>query len=95
MDFTLMLPSASAGLKRRCICVGEVKRAAVLVDRSASPIDLFAAWQDPQHLLHARAYAVISQLFTYMQFWKVGVHRRCSGRGAAAASTLARKWALH
>ena len=89
-----MLPAASAGLKRRCICVGEVKRAAVLEDESASPIDLVAAWNDHQHPLLARASAVISQLFTYMQFWKVSVHRH-SGCGAAAASTLARKWALH
>lgn len=73
MDFVLMLPASaeSASIKRRCICVGEVKRASVLVDASMSPADLIEAWQGTQHPLHGRASAVISQVFTYMQFWKL------------------------
>jgi hypothetical protein len=49
--------------KRRCICVGEVKTVARLMDQSQQqPLDLIGAWRDSRHPRCAQAQQVISQV---------------------------------
>ena len=71
-----MLPDLSVKpceYQYRCICVGKVRRAQVLsADVAEAPVDLVAAWHDGESGLQARVRAVISELFTDMQLWKVG-----------------------
>ena len=59
--------------KLYCICACKVRRAQVLSAGVAeAPVDLVAAWHGGESGLQARVRAVISELFTDMQLWKVG-----------------------
>jgi hypothetical protein len=51
--------------KRRCVCVGEVKKPSALLCRLDDLPDLVAEYEEGDQ----NAVAVISQIFTYMQLW--------------------------
>ncbi|PNH05089.1 hypothetical protein TSOC_008675 [Tetrabaena socialis] len=58
--------------KRRCVLVGEIKTVQRLMEQVDKPMDLRGAWSDASHRQHhAQARAVISQLYTYMQVWRI------------------------
>ena len=68
MDLTMCLPDeAQKAGRRRCICVGEVKVPAKLMVSPGEPVDLVAAWNAGEK----QARAVVAQLFTYMQVWRM------------------------
>ena len=68
MDLTLCVPDeAQKAGRRRCICVGEVKVPAKLMVSPGEPVDLVAAWNAGEK----QARAVVAQLFTYMQVWRM------------------------
>jgi hypothetical protein len=73
MDFVLTVPGEEGQDRERCICVGEVKRPGVLLlhGGTTAPPDLVVAWQDSHHPLHVTARAVLSQVFRYMQLWRM------------------------
>ncbi|KAG2440751.1 hypothetical protein HXX76_003608 [Chlamydomonas incerta] len=53
-----------------CVCVGELevvlKLMEVISDQDIMPVDLLAAWRNPEHARHRLARAVMSQVYTYM-----------------------------
>ena len=60
-------PESQQPIKRRCICVGEVKAApqlAELREGKPQPIDLVAAWNNREDPFHARVYHVLRQAST-------------------------------
>jgi hypothetical protein len=72
-SFVLTVPGEEGQDRERCIVAGAVRRPGVLLlhgDATAPP-DLVVAWQDTQHPLHVTARAVLSEVFRYMQLWRM------------------------
>jgi len=58
--------------KRRCICVGEVKRPGALLSSTQDLPDLVAAYHQQHSDHHQQAVvAAIKQIYTYMQLWRM------------------------
>ena len=84
MDFVLTIEKMGTGeeqhpeqapVRRRCICVGEIKAPQKLIRADGVPLDLVELWNRSASTddspVHRTVRAVISQLFTYMQLWKL------------------------
>jgi hypothetical protein len=58
--------------KRRCICVGEVKRPGALLSSTKDLPDLVAAYHQQHSDQHQQAVvAAIKQIYTYLQLWRM------------------------
>ena len=54
--------------KRKVVCMGEVQ-AGLTQGLEETPLNLYDAFNNPDHEHHSVAAAVIAQVFTHMQLW--------------------------